>query len=139
MQGAGGTEGGVGKFFIGLFMMCGGFYMLFNAVMVQSSFGMGYGMYGVQAFGGSISITSGMIMIPFILGIAMVFYNVKSLLGWVLALGSLGALLFGVIASLHFNLRNMSLFELLVILILAFGGLALFLSSMRSQGKAGVN
>lgn len=137
MQGAGGTEGGVGKFFIGLFMMCGGFYMLFNAVMVQSSFGMGYGMYGMQAFGGSISITSGMIMIPFILGIAMVFYNVKSLLGWVLALGSLAALLFGVIASLHFNLRNMSLFELLVILILAFGGLSLFLSSMRSQ--AGVN
>ncbi len=132
MQGAGGSEGGVGKFFIGLFMLCGGFYMLFNAVMVQSSFSLGYGMYGLQAFGSNLSITSGMIMIPFIIGIAMVFYNVKSLLGWVLALGSLGALIFGVISSLHFNLRSMSLFDLIVILILAFGGLALFLSSMRS-------
>ena len=135
MQGAGGSEGGVGKFFIGLFMLCGGFYMLFNAVMVQSSFSLGYGMYGLQAFGSNLSVTSGMIMIPFIFGIAMVFYNVKSLLGWVLALGSLGALIFAVIASLHFNLRSMSLFELIVILILAFGGLALFLSSMRSHSK----
>ena len=133
MQGAGGTGGGVGKFFMGLLMMCGGFYMLFNAVMVQSNFGFGYGMYGFQAFGTGISITSGTIMIPFILGIAMVFYNVKSLLGWVITLGSLGALIFGVIASLHFNLRSMSLFELLVILILSFGGLALFFNSMRSQ------
>ena len=139
MQGAGGTEGGVGKFFIGLFMMCGGFYMLFSAVMVQSSFNLGYGLYGFQAFGTGISITSGMILIPFIIGIAMMFYNVKSLLGWVLALGSLGALIFGVIASLHFNLRSMSLFELVVILVLAFGGLALFLSSMRSQNKVIVN
>ncbi|MBC7489925.1 hypothetical protein AAKU61_003796 [Undibacterium sp. GrIS 1.2] len=135
MQGAGGSEGGVGKFFIGLFMMCGGFYMLFNAVMVQSSFSLGYGMYGLQAFGSNVNVTSGMIMIPFIIGIAMIFYNVKSLLGWILAFGSLGALIFGVIASLHFNLRSMSLFELIVILILAFGGLALFLSSMRSHSK----
>jgi hypothetical protein len=133
MKGAGGTEGGVGQFFLGLFMMCGGFYMLLNAITVQSSFGFGMGLYSFYAFGSNHGITSGMVLIPFILGIGMVFYNVKSLLGWVLALGSIAALIFGVISSIHFGLRYMSLFELLVILILAFGGLALFLGSMRSQ------
>jgi len=28
MRGAGGTSGGLGQFFIGLVMMCGGFYLL---------------------------------------------------------------------------------------------------------------
>lgn len=136
MRGAGGTEGGVGQFFIGLFMMCGGFYMLFNAITVRSTFGMGMGIYSFSAFGGSYGITSGMIMVPFILGIAMVFYNVKSLLGWVLAAGSLAALVFGVITSIHFDLRTMSLFDLLVILVLAVGGLGLFLGSMRSKPQS---
>jgi len=115
-------------------MMCGGFYMLFNAISVHSSFGMGMGIYSWNAFGGSYGVTSGMIMIPFIIGIAMVFFNVRSLLGWVLSLGSLAALLFGVISSLHFDLRTMSLFDLLVILVLAVGGLGLFLGSLRSKG-----
>jgi hypothetical protein len=136
MKGAGGTEGGVGQFFIGLFMMCGGFYMLFNAITVHSSFGMGMGLYSFQAFGSSYGVTSGMVMIPFIIGIAMMFYNVKSLLGWVLAAGSLAALTFGVITSIHFDLRTMSLFDLLVILVLAVGGLGLFLGSMRSKTSA---
>ncbi len=133
MKGAGGTEGGVGQFFLGLFMMCGGFYMLLNAITVHSSFGMGMGIYSWNAFGSSYGITSGMIMLPFIIGIGMVFYNVRSLLGWVLALGSLAALIFGVITSIHFDLRSMSLFDLIVILVLAVGGLGLFLSSMRSR------
>ena len=41
MRGAGGTSGGLGHFFIGLAMMCGGFYMLLNAITVSSNFGMG--------------------------------------------------------------------------------------------------
>lgn len=36
MNGAGGSSGGVGQFFIGLIMMCGGGYMLLNAIRVSS-------------------------------------------------------------------------------------------------------
>ncbi|PRC94997.1 hypothetical protein [Solimicrobium silvestre] len=136
MRGAGGTSGGIGQFFIGLFMMCGGFYMLLNDVIVQSSFGMGMGLYGFAAMGGYYSITSGMIMIPFILGVGMIFYNIKNLLGWLLAIGSLAALLFGVISSIHFSLRSMSLFDLIVILVLAVGGLGLFLRSLQEAKQA---
>ena len=37
MKGAGGTSGGFSHFFIGIIMMCGGFYMLLNAITVTSS------------------------------------------------------------------------------------------------------
>ncbi len=132
MRGAGGSEGGSGQFLLGLAMMCGGFYMLLNAISVTSNFGMGMRLFGWGGFG----ITSGMVMIPLIIGVGMVFYNSRNYLGWLLAFGSLAAMIFGVIASVQFNLRTMSAFDLIVILVLAVGGLGLFLRSLRpSQGQ----
>jgi len=108
MKGAGGTQGGTGQFFMGLAMMCGGFYLLFNAIQVSSSFGLGYGLYRVNAFGQGMSITTGMVMLPFIIGIVMVFFDAKSKLAWLLSLGSLTALVVGVISSIQFHFKSMS-------------------------------
>lgn len=131
MKGAGGSSGGIGLFFIGLVMMCGGFYMLLNAITVTSNFGLGSRLYGFSGFGSNIGITGGMIMIPFIFGVGIIFYNSKNLLGWILSIGSITALIFGVISSVRFNLRTMSSFELIVILVLAVGGIGLFLRSLK--------
>lgn len=132
MNGAGGSSGGVGHFFIGLIMMCGGFYMLLNAITVTSNFGLGSQLYRFSSFGGGMSVTGGMVMIPFMFGVGLIFYNSKNLLGWILAIGSITALIFGVIASVRFNLRTMSSFDLIVILVLAVGGLGLFLRSLKT-------
>lgn len=128
MRGAGGTSGGVGQFFLGFTMMCAGFYLLFNAISVYSSFGFGSVLFQFSIGG----ITSGMILIPFIIGVGIIFYNSRNPVGWLLAIGSLSALFFGVISSLHFTLRTMSAFELISILVLAIGGLGLFLRSLRT-------
>jgi len=132
MKGAGGTSGGLGHFFIGLIMMCGGFYMLLNAINVTSSFGMGMRLYGFSGIGGQYNITSGMVMIPFIFGVGLIFYNGKNILGWLLAIGSITGLIFGVISSIRFSFRTMTSFDLIVILILAMGGLGLFLRSLKT-------
>ena len=129
MRGAGGTDGGLWSFFIGLIMMCSGFYMLLNAIVIRARFGFGQTVYSVGGFG----ITSGMIMIPFIFGIGLIFYNSKNMLGWVLTIGSVVSLIFGVISNIHFSMQRMSAFDLIVILVLAFGGLGLFLKSLRSS------
>jgi len=132
MKGAGGTSGGLGHFFIGLIMMCGGFYMLLNAINVTSSFGMGMRLYGFSAMGGQYNITSGMVMIPFMFGVGLIFYNGKNILGWLLAIGSITGLIFGVISSIRFSFRTMTSFDLIVILVLAMGGLGLFLRSLKT-------
>ena len=132
MRGAGGTSGGLGHFFIGLAMMCGGFYMLLNAITVSSNFGMGTRLYGFSAMGSSFAITSGTIMLPFIFGIGMIFYNSKNIFGWILSLGSITALIFGVISSIRFSFKTMTSFDLIVILVLAVGGLGLFLRSLKT-------
>lgn len=133
MNGAGGNSGGIGNFFIGLIMMCGGFYMLLNAIRVTSSFGLSGRLYGISAFGSNFSITGGIIMIPFMFGVGLIFFNAKNILGWILSLGSVTALIFGVISSVRFSMKTMSAFELIVILVLAIGGLGLFLRSLKSS------
>ena len=133
MSGAGGTSGGVGQFLLGLIMMTGGGYLLLSSIRVSTHFGLGSSLYHMSGWGGGpISITGGMVLIPFMIGIGFIFYNGKSVIGWLLASLSLSALIFGVIANIQFRMANMSAFELIVILVLCVGGLGLFLRSLRS-------
>lgn len=129
MKGAGGTPGGVMTFLVGLIMTCGGFYLLLNAIVIRANFGLGYRVYSFGGYG----ITSGMIMIPFLFGVGMIFYDRRSFFGWLLAVGSVVALIFGVLSSVNFTLRGMSAFDLMVILILAFGGIGLLLRSLSDR------
>lgn len=129
MKGAGGTSGGVGSFFLGIGMASAGFYLLLRSIHVTSGFGMGYGLWQVGGFG----ITSGMVLVPVVIGIAMVFWNARNPVGWLLSVGGLGALVVGVIASIRFQMAHMDLFELLTILVLCFGGIGLFLRSLRDH------
>jgi len=132
MKGAGGTSGGIGQFFIGFIMMCGGFYLLLNSITVTSNFGLGMQMYSLSAFGGGFGITSGMIMFPFMFGVGIIFYNAKNIFGWLLTVGSIAALIFGVIASIRFRFSAMSAFDLIMILVLTVGGIGLFFRSLKS-------
>lgn len=129
MNGAGGTNGGVGAFLLGLVMMMGGGYLLLQSIQVSNTFSLGFGLYHWSSF----SVTSGMILIPMFFGVGLIFWNSRNPLGWVLAVGSLVALVFGVISSLNFHIRPMSLFDLLVILTLCVGGCALFLRSLTAR------
>ena len=127
-RGAGGTDGGTGSFLIGLIMMIGGAYLLLNSIIVRPNFGLGSVAFRV----GGLPITSGMVLIPFMFGVGMVFYNSRNWIGWILAGGSLVALVFGVIANMTLQLSRMSAFDLIVILVLLVGGIGLFLRSLRS-------
>ncbi|MHA3914887.1 hypothetical protein [Halovulum sp. GXIMD14793] len=129
-RGAGGTDGGTGSFLLGLVMMCGGGYLLLRNIVVHPKFGFGSRVFG---FGG-FDVTSGMVLIPFIFGIGMIFYSAKNYIGWLLTLGSLIALVFGVIANLNIQMTSMSAFDLIVIIVLLVGGIGLFLRSLRNFG-----
>lgn len=127
-------SGGVGNFFLGIFMLIGGGYMLLQSIRVSSGFSMGMGLFRLNFGGaGAYSVTTGMVLIPMIFGIGLLFYNSKKILGWLLTFGSLIALIFGVLSNLRVYMRNMSIFELTVMLVLTFGGLGLFLRSLKQM------
>lgn len=125
---AGGTEGGAGRFLLGLAMLVVGLYLFFDAVHVANRFTMRMSLYNI----GGVPLRSGMVLIPFIFGVGLIFYDARRWLGWALACGALAAFGYGVVASTQFRLQQMSAFDLIVILVLSVGGLGLFLSSLRT-------
>lgn len=124
-MGAGGSPGGLAPFFLGVAMSIAGGYLLLNALRVLHGFG-----GGLFAIGG-FNVTGGMILIPFIIGTGIIFYDATKWYGWVLAGGSLLALVIGAIASVRFSFEGMTAFDLIVILVLLFGGIGLVLRSVK--------
>ena len=129
-KGAGGTQGGAGMFVLSLAMMIGGGYLLLNGMTIRPQFGLGARAFSLWGF----PVTTGMVFIPFIFGVGLVFYNARNWIGWILTLGSLVALVFGVLANLNIQMARMSAFDLIVILVLLVGGIGLFLRSLFPMG-----
>ncbi|NND02865.1 MAG: hypothetical protein HKN91_08760 [Acidimicrobiia bacterium] len=127
-DGAGGTQGGIAQFLLGVAMTISGGYLLLNSIRVDG-WGFGSRVFGVGGWG----VTSGMILIPFIIGVVIIFYDSKKWYGWLLSGGSLLALVIGVIANVRFRFQNMSAFDILVILVLLFGGIGLVMAGVRDQ------
>ena len=122
MAGAGGTPGGVGQFFIGLMCAVAGGWLLTNQVQVTSG---GFWMFhGVSSFGLSL--------IPFLVGTGMIFFNGKSIVGWLLLAAGITIIVVGVIANLHIYFQPTSLFNTLMMLGLLAGGIGAMAASLKS-------
>jgi hypothetical protein len=132
-SGAGGTPGGIGMFLFGFAMACAGGWLLTNQVTVSgdffgSSFMVPFVNYRMHSFGLSL--------IPFILGIGFLFYDGKSMAGWLLTIAGLVIIFVGILMSLHIYFQPTSLFNTLLMLVLLFGGLGLIFRSLKSVPRA---
>jgi hypothetical protein len=121
----GGTPGGMGEFLMGFIMACVGGYLLTNQVSVVGSY---WNLWGTNSFG----IT----LIPLLFGVAILFFNGRSVVGWLLAVGGLLFILAGVIANMHIYFQTTSLFNTLVMLVLLVGGLGLIARSLKTHRSA---
>lgn len=127
--GAGGTPGGVGTFLLGFALACAGGWLLTNQVVVTSQyFNSGF----VVPFVNFHMNSFGLSLIPFIIGIGFLFFDAKSIAGWLLTTAGLVIILAGILMSLHIYFQPTSLFNTLTMLVLLFGGLGLILRSLKA-------
>ena len=122
MKGAGGTSGGVGMFFGGAAMVIAGGYLLLARVSVVSG---GWHFYGYNAFGLSL--------FPLLIGIGMLFYNGRSVPGWLLTAAGALIIIVGIVANLHIYFQPTSLFDTLMMLGLLAAGIGLVARSLRAM------
>jgi multisubunit Na+/H+ antiporter MnhF subunit len=122
VRGAGGTSGGIGIFLIGLAMAVAGGWLLTNQVTVTS---------GYWQWGGYNSF--GLSLIPLIVGIAFLFFNGRSVIGWLLTLSGTVIILAGIITNLEIYFRPTSLFNTLMMLALLAGGIGLVARSLQAR------
>ncbi len=123
MKGAGGTSGGIGEFVIGFLMAVAGGWLITNQVTVHSGF---WSWFGPQTFGLSL--------LPLIVGCGFLFFDGKSVIGWILAAAGAVIILVGIIVNLQIFFEPTSLFNTLVMLVLLAGGLGLMARALRPKG-----
>ena len=122
-RGAGGTSGGVGEFLLGLGMAVAGAYLLTQRVTVTSGY---WSLWGYNAFGLSL--------LPLLVGVGLLFFNGRSIAGWLLTFAGVVIILVGVIANLGVYFQPTSLFNTLVMLVLLAGGIGLVARGLREHG-----
>jgi hypothetical protein len=123
-RGAGGTPGGLGEFALGVVLAASGAYLLTNQVTVTSGY---WQLWGHNAFGLSL--------LPLLVGIGVLFYNGRSVIGWLLTAAGAAIVLLGVLMHLQIFFRPTSLFNTLVMLALLAGGIGLVARSLRAHGQ----
>jgi hypothetical protein len=121
-EGPGGTPGGLGEALVGLIMMAVGVYIVFDHVTVHTSFWRFYGSPGTSF---------GLTMLPLLIGIGMLFFDGRSVLGWLLAVGGIALILVGVLMNLDVYFRPTSLWTTIVMFGLIAGGLGVFAKGLR--------
>ena len=116
----GGTPGGIGDFLLGFAMASIGAYLITSHVIVAGSY---WSFYGGNTFG----IT----LIPLLIGVALLFFNGRSVAGWLLVAAGALFILAGVLMNLHIYFQPTSLFNTIVMLVLLVGGLGLIARALR--------
>lgn len=119
IRGAGGTPGGIGEFFLGLVMVVIGGYLITNRIVVVSSYWSwgGYSMFGLS-------------LLPLIIGIGILFFNGKSIVGWILLFLGIVIIFAGVLMNLHIYFQATSLFGTIVMIVLLAGGIGLIFRAL---------
>jgi hypothetical protein len=123
-EGAGGSPGGVGEFFIGLLVAAVGFYLLFSHVQVHSSY------WNFMGFGGA-GRSFGISLLPLLFGIGILFVNGRSVLGWLLSVGGLLFILAGILMNLDIYFQQTTLLHTLIMLFMIAAGLGLIVKGLR--------
>jgi hypothetical protein len=122
-EGPGGTSGGIAEFLIGFGMAVAGAYMITQRVVVGG--GNSWNLWGYNSFGLSL--------VPLIFGVGMLFFNGKSIPGWLLLLAGVVIIFAGILMNLHMYIQPTSLFNTIVTIVLLAGGIGLIAKGIKSH------
>lgn len=115
------------NFFLGLILLAVGVFMVFQCTDVQADW------YTWHI--GSWGMPSGVVAIPLLIGIGLLFYNSKSIAGWIVATIGLAFILVTIIMSVHIRFRSTSLFNYILMFGSVLAGTGLLLRSLFKKRK----
>ena len=111
------------KFFVGLLMLGGGLFMIFQNIVVESTWGYGGYFFRIGGFG----LPNGLIMLPIVAGIAMLFLMDRKIFGWVVLSIGIVIVLLSVMLTTYLRWRRTNAYVFIVMfgLVAAGGGMVL--------------
>jgi uncharacterized protein len=120
-------RGGLGTFLLGFLLAVGGGYLLTNQVQVGSGPFGGWAWFGPNSFG--------LLLVPLLIGIALLCFNAKLLVGRLLTAAGVVIVLASVLETLRITFLPTSLFITLLMLGLLVVGLGLMARSLGGVGS----
>ena len=111
---------------VGILMCGGGLFLFAQHVRVISPMRL-TGFYGNWGLFGGRGLSGGMILIPLIIGIVIWVMFPDNFAGKLVTMLAVLIIVFGIISTIELRLDTISLYELVIMLILIFGGGALAL------------
>jgi len=105
-------------FFIGLVLLAVGLFLLSKRVVVHTSWG--FRLWGME-------ITSGLIIVPLIIGVIWQFVNPKSIVAKIFMVIGAIIIVAAIIMSVRINFVTTSLFDYILIIVMAAAGAGLLL------------
>ncbi|MCM1132635.1 MAG: hypothetical protein NC340_04095 [Ruminococcus flavefaciens] len=112
------------QFFCGLLMLAGGLFMIFQNLDVRSSWGTGF------LHVGTYSLPNGLIFLPVIIGIAMLFLMDRKVFGWIVLAVGIVIILTAVILSVNIRWRTTNAYIFIVMFGLAVSGGAMVIRQL---------
>lgn len=109
------------KFFIGLVMLAVGLFMIFQNTEVRSSWGMGGYFYHI----GDFRLANGMIMMPMIVGIGMLFFMRKRIYGRIVLVIGIIFVLFTIVSTTQIHWRTTSAYMFVIMFGMTAAGAGL--------------
>jgi uncharacterized protein len=116
----GGTPGGIGMFLFGVALAIAGGYLIMNQVQVTSGY---WHWWGTNTFG--------LTLLPLVIGTGLLFFNGKSIIGWLLAGGGAVIIFVGILSNLQIYFQQTSLFNTILMLTLFAAGLGLMARALK--------
>jgi hypothetical protein len=116
----GGTPGGISMFLFGLALAIAGGYLIMHQVQVTSGY---WQWWGTNTFG--------LTLLPLVIGIGLLFFNSKSIAGWLLAGGGAVIIFVGILSNLQMYFQPTNLFNTILMLTLFVGGLGLMARALK--------
>ena len=111
------------QFLAGLAMLIAGLFIFSQKVMVYSSF-LGGGL-GISI--GRMSLSNGLVIVPFIIGVVWMFASEGSFASKVFTAAGVLIIILAVIMTTNITLVRITLYEWVLILVLIFGGAGLLI------------
>ena len=113
------------RFFGGMLLFGAGMFMIFQNLIVESSWGMG-SVFHIGGYG----LPNGTIMLPLLIGIALLFLCDRKLWGWMFIAVGIVIIIAAVLLSVSIVWRSSSAWVFIVMFGMAFAGGAMMLREL---------
>ena len=125
--GGGRERGNILTFFTGIVIFCIGAFMIFQNTTISTSFGLSR-MIGFEP-------PFGVVLLPLIIGIIILFFNENSILGWILVIVGVLIILVGILMGLQITFRRTTLFVTLIMYGMTAAGIGITLKGLFGKSR----